>query len=150
MRSSLYQQDFYAWTQEQLQLFQSGELDRLDIPALIEELESMGASEKRELVNRLSVLLMHLLKWNYQPSLQSRSWLLTIKEQRLKLEDHLQDNPSLGNTDRFQESLIKAYRLALVKAEQETGLSSSTFPQTCPFTIAQILDHDFLPECLGD
>ncbi len=150
MTSSLYQQDFYAWTQEQLAHLHAGQLDRLDIPALMEELESMGASERRELVHRLEVLLMHLLKWQYQPAFQSPSWRLTLKEQRLKLADHLEDNPSLGNPDRFQESLTKAYRLALLKAEQETGLRASTFPARCPFTIAQLLDQNFLPDSLPD
>ena len=87
--TALHEQDFYAWTQEQAALLKFGRLAELDVQHLIEELENMGASEKRELISRLEILLIHLLKWQYQPALQSRSWLLTIEEQRLQLEDHL-------------------------------------------------------------
>jgi len=142
---ALHEQDFYAWTQQQTALLKSGELAKLDIHYLIEELESMGASEKRELTSRLEILLMHLLKWQYQPALQSRSWFLTIEEQRLQLEDHLQENPSLKNADFLQTCIDKAYRRALVQAEKETGLARSTFPATCPYRFEQITDSTFYP-----
>ncbi len=142
---ALHEQDFYAWTQQQLALLKTKQLEQLDIAALIEELESMGASEKRELISRFEVLLMHLLKWQYQPSFQGRSWLLTIEEQRLKLQDHLQDNPSLNSAENMQKTLTKAYRRALVRAEKETGLSRNVFPQNCLYTLEQILDIHFFP-----
>ena len=72
--SPLHDLDFYAWTQQQVDILKSGNLDDVDIKHLIEEIESMGASERRELINRLAVLLAHLLKWNYQPSFRGRSW----------------------------------------------------------------------------
>ena len=141
----LHDQDFYAWTQEQIQLFKSGQLDQLDVPYLIEELHRMGASEKRELTRCLEVLLTHLLKWQYQPSHQNRNWSLTIKEQRFHLEDHLQENPSLKKPDALQGCLMKAYRRALVQVEKETGLACTTFPPTCPFSLEQIMSHSFYP-----
>lgn len=143
--ASLHEQDFYAWTQQQAALLQTGRFAELDVRYLIEELQSMGASEKRELVSRLEILLMHLLKWQYQPALQCRSWLLTIEEQRLQLEDHLQDNPSLKNPEFLQTCVDKAYRRALVLAEKETGLPRATFPKTCPYELAKIMDCKFYP-----
>jgi hypothetical protein len=107
--TALHEQDFYAWTYQQAQFLRTGSLSRLDVDFLIEELESMGASEKRELLSRLEVLLTHLLKWQYQPALQIRSWVLTIEEQRDRIKDHLDDNPSLKNPTNLQATLTKPY-----------------------------------------
>ncbi len=142
---ALYNEDFYAWTQQQAQFLKTGQFAKLDIDALIEELESMGASEKRTLMSRLEILLMHLLKWQFQPALQSRSWLLTIEEQRERINDHLAENPSLKNTDSLQATLDKAYHYAARSAEKETGLARSLFPKTCPYSFKQIMDMDFYP-----
>ncbi|MGH8654156.1 MAG: DUF29 domain-containing protein, partial [Gammaproteobacteria bacterium] len=91
--SSLHNVDFYAWTEQQANLLKSGKLADVDLEYLIEELNSMGASERRELINRLAVLSAHLLKWQYQPSFRGRSWQITIKEQRRQLQRLLNDNP---------------------------------------------------------
>ena len=141
MTDSLYETDFYAWTQKQAQLLRDRNLDALDLPNLVDEIEDMGRREKRELVSRLEVLLIHLLKWQFQPSLRSRSWQLTLKEQRLRLERLLGENPSLkaGLGDYLED----AYRLATIGAEKETGLN--LFPSGCPYSIEQILDPNFLP-----
>jgi hypothetical protein len=146
MTTVLHGQDFYAWTQQQAQLLKSGQFFELDVEHLVEELESMSATERRELISRLEILLMHLLKWQFQPAFQGRSWLLTIEEQRLKLEDHLDDNPSLKNPQFLQESIERAYRRALVAAEKETGLASKTFPKSCPYSFEQIMDMEFYPD----
>ena len=87
--------DFYAWANEQAALLRAGRLSEADIENIAEEIESMGRSERRELVSRLTVLLVHLLKWRYQPDLRGRSWHLTIEQQRFRMQDHLADNPSL-------------------------------------------------------
>jgi hypothetical protein len=146
MSAVLHSQDFYAWTQQQAQLLKNGQLNLLDIESLIEELETMGANEKRTLMSRLEVLLMHLLKWQYQPTLQSRSWLLTIEEQRERISDHLADNPSLKNPDALQAALDKAYQYAVRSAEKETGLARSVFPKSCPYRLEQIMDIAFYPD----
>ena len=86
MNFTNYEIDFYAWTQKQAELLRNKNIDSLDWENIAEEIESMGRSEKRQLKNRLKVLIMHLLKWQFQPNLRSRSWELTIKEQRLQLE----------------------------------------------------------------
>ncbi len=141
----LYDQDFYAWTQEQAELIKTKAFEQLDIANLLEEVESMGKHEKRELANRLIVLLMHLLKWKYQPARQCKSWRLTLKEQRNELQYHLKENPSLTNLDTFEETLAHAYSVAILKAAEETNLDEDVFPQTCEWTTKQILDDEFLP-----
>ena len=141
--TSLYEQDFYAWSNEQVALLRAGKLSEADLPNIIEEIESMGRSERRELVNRLVVLLLHLLKWQYQPVLRGNSWRLSIKEQRIRLALHLADNPSLKS--RLDEATSQAYRLATIEAERETGLSESSFPSDCPFSFEQLIDDSFWP-----
>ena len=141
---SLYDADFYAWANEQAALLRAGKLEAADIAHIAEEIESMGRSEKRELVNRLAVLLTHLLKWRFQPGLRGNSWRLTIEEQRYRLADHLADNPSLKAL--LPEASVNAYRLALIEAERETGLARSTFPVPCPWSFAEIMAADFWPE----
>ena len=94
-------------------------------------------------VNRLAVLLLHLLKWQFQPGLRGNSWRLTVEEQRYRLADHLADNPSLKAT--LPTATANAYRLTLVDAERETGLARATFPAACPWTFDQIIADDFWP-----
>lgn len=95
IQDNLYEQDFYLWTQATAQKLKEGKFDRIDIPNLVEEIESMGISEKRELKSRLIVLLMHLLKWEYQSDKRCQSWRSTITEQRICIEGLLEDSPSL-------------------------------------------------------
>ncbi|MGD9974794.1 MAG: DUF29 domain-containing protein [Desulfatirhabdiaceae bacterium] len=135
--NNLYEQDFYQWTIQQANLLKAGALSQLDIGNLIEEVESMGRSEKRELVNRLTVLITHLLKWDCQPERRGRSWELTIREQRLRLSKHLKNNPSLKPV--LEECIADAFELAVVKTMKETGFSEPTFPESCPYTIEQIM-----------
>ncbi|WP_299437029.1 DUF29 domain-containing protein [uncultured Rhodospira sp.] len=145
--STLYDQDFHAWTQEQAALLRAGRLAEADVAHLAEEIDSMGRTERRELVNRLVILLLHLLKWRVQPARRGNSWRLSVKEQRLRLAAHLEDNPSLkGNLD---AAIARAWRLARIEAERETGLPETTFPAECPFSVAQMLDDAFWPEADG-
>ncbi|PWC66684.1 hypothetical protein TSH7_06010 [Azospirillum sp. TSH7] len=142
--SSLYDRDFYAWANEQAALLRAGKLDAADIEHIAEEIESMGRSEKRELVNRLVVLLLHLLKWRYQAPLRGNSWRLSIEEQRYRLAAHLRDNPSLKSS--LGESVEDAYRLSLIAAERETGISRRVFPSECPWSFAEMMDESFWPD----
>ena len=142
--TSTYEQDFYAWTRQQADLMRNRQYQALDLEHLIEEVESMGASERRQLANRLKVLMAHLLKWKYQSHLQSRSWAATIKEQRLSIQDLLDDNPSLQSMQ--ASTIIRAYRLARLLAVKETNLEESTFPEQCPFSEQQLGDEDFYPD----
>ncbi len=139
MLEASFDQDFYAWTQWQAQLLQTGQWNLLDAQHLAEEIADMGRSEKRELENRLEVLLVHILKWQFQPEKRSRSWQLTIKEQRLRLQKHLKENPSLKPL--MATVWLDVYQLALISAERETGLA--TLPSVCPYTLEQVLSDDF-------
>ena len=125
-------------------LLRDGKLTDADIENIAEEIESMGKTKKRELENRLTVLFLHLLKWQFQPALQGNSWRLTIREQRRRTTRHLQDNPSLKA--RLNEIIEVAYGDALIEAERETGLPESTFPAICPWSFDQAMDEGFWPE----
>lgn len=139
-----YEQDFYGWTQEQAALLKAGRLNEIDIQNLIEEVETMGRSEKRALESRLSVLLCHMLKWHYQPLRRGNSWSYTIIEQRMKFKKVLGDNPGLKFE--LQKILADAYEYAVVKASHETGLRADIFPGACPWTLEQLSDKDFFPD----
>ena len=143
MNTKLHDVDFYAWTQQQLDLLKIRNWSEIDIDGLIEEIESMAASERRELISRLAVLLAHLLKWQYQPSFRGRSWQLTLKEQRRRLQRLLRDNPSLRA--RFADFIDDAYGDAILLAAKETGLDENSFPSDCPYTEKNILDTEFHP-----
>ena len=119
-KSPLYDRDFYAWSREQAELLRAGKLAEADIDHIAEEIDSMGRTEKRELVSRLSVLLLHLLKWRYQPEKRGPSWEASIRVQRNRLADHLDDNPSLKPL--LPKALASAYRDASLEAVAETGL----------------------------
>jgi hypothetical protein len=147
-----YEQDFDAWIQQHINLLKQGRLEEIDVDHLIEELEDMGKSNRRELVNRFIPLIAHLLKWQYQyKQLQNQwvtftggSWRGTITEQRTKMTKLLKQSPSLKG--KLPEAILDAYPDALKVAVSETGLPKSTFPNSCPYTIEQLLDEDFYPE----
>ena len=143
-KSNLYDQDFYAWANEQAALLRAGQMSAADIEHIAEEIESMGKTEKRELISRLKVLLMHLLKWQFQPVGRSVSWQLTIKEQRRETARHLADNPSLKG--RLSETMADAYGDAIIAAARETSLPEDVFPNECPWSFEQIMDTGFWPE----
>ncbi len=134
---SLYDQDFYQWTQEQAALLKAGALAQLDIENLIEEVESMGKSQRRELYSRLVVLIMHMLKWDYQTGRRGKSWIKTIATQRTEIEFLLFDNPSLKHE--LEGLLTMVYRSAVKQAVTETGLALKTFPEICPYSVEQIM-----------
>jgi hypothetical protein len=144
VKSAFYDEDFFAWSEEQAALLRAGNTDQADLEHIAEEIESMGKTEKRELVARLTILLLHLLKWQFQPGMRSRGWRLSIEGQRLDLEDHLKDNPSLKAI--LTPSTVQAYRRALIEAERETGLEAACFPATCPYPFEEMMSGDFWPE----
>jgi len=135
--TSTYEQDFYQWTQEQAELLKAGALSQLDVENLIEEIESMGKSQKRALLSRMTVLLMHLLKWDYQPDRRSGSWKSTIITQRKEIKRLLKDNPGLKSI--ITEMLNETYLDAAEIASAETELPESTFPETCPYTVEHLM-----------
>ena len=142
--STLYDRDFYAWANEQAGLLRAGKLTQADIEHIAEEIESMGKSEKRELVSRLTILLLHLLKWQFQAPKRSKSWQNSVEVQRISLDSHLRDNPSLKSV--LDGAISEAYRVARLEAENETGIDKNTFPVTCPWSFDQMMAEDFWPE----
>jgi len=139
-----YEDDFYGWATEQAALLRAGRAAMADLVNIAEEIDSMGRSEKRELLSRLAVLFAHLLKWQFQPALRGNSWRLTVREQRRKLARHLHDNSSLRPL--LGQAAADAYGDALLDVQRETGLAETTFPPTSPWTVDEVLDDSFLPQ----
>lgn len=139
-----YEKDFYAWALHSAELIRQGKLAEVDLEHIAEEIESMGKSDKRELVSRFAVLLAHLLKWQFQPERRGNSWKYTIKTQRFEVTELLDDSPSLKYE--LDKQLEHAYEKALLLAVNETGLSQDTFPDSCPFSLEQSLDSNFFPK----
>ena len=142
-QKTLYEQDYCLWLDTTAQLLRERQLDGLDLENLIAEIEAMGGSQRRELESRLRVLLMHLLKYRYQPSYRSNSWLCTINEQRSEIELLLKYSPSLKPylSEVFPECYSKAQR----NAAKETNLPLEVFPTESPFTQEETLSPDYLP-----
>jgi hypothetical protein len=139
----LYDQDFYAWANQQAELLRNGRYSEADMAHIAEEIESMGKTEKRELVSRLTVLLLHLLKWQFQPTHRGHSWRNSIRIQRREVTAHMEDNPSLKAL--LTQSIKQAYGTAVIAAEEETGLSEAAFPSICPWSFEQMMDAEFWP-----
>jgi hypothetical protein len=145
-KTSLYEQDFYAWTQEQGALLRDRKTKALDSVNLAEEVESLGKNQQHALESRLEKLVLHLLKWHYQPEkrLRGQSWQRTILEQRRRIDRLLQQNPSLRTT--VPALIADSYAYIRKRTSLETRLPLTTFPDTCPWSVAQILDDDFWPD----
>jgi Domain of unknown function DUF29 len=137
-----YENDLYQWTKTQSDALRRRAVNEVDWDNVAEELESLGRSERREIVSRLEVLLLHLLKWRFQPDQRSQSWWASIRDARNELERVLEDNPSLRALP--AERLPKAYANARVRTLEETGLYH--LPEACEWTADQILSPKFLPE----
>ncbi|MDU9049726.1 MAG: DUF29 domain-containing protein [Candidatus Electrothrix sp. Rat3] len=144
MAEELHTADFFGWTAQQAALLRAGKIDEIDRENLAEEIEDMGKSLQRELVSRLTILFIHLLKWQFQPGYRRNSWRYTIEEQRDQLTDHLLDNPSMQQ--KIPQALARTYKYARTGAVRETGLDRKSFPEECPWSFEQTLDHAFLPE----
>jgi Domain of unknown function DUF29 len=138
-KTHLYDEDFYKWTKTQASLLKSkkAQLSDLDIKNLIEEIESLGISDKRSLKNHLINLLMHLLKKEYQPEKHTRSWDKSIQNARIQINLLLEDSPSLKQE--IKKEYKSAYEYARKKANVETGLDIEKFPSECPWNIKDVL-----------
>jgi len=144
LTTSLYESDFYGWTLQQAEALRSRNMSELDFENLLEEMEAMGRSEKRGLKNRLVILLIHILKWQYQPERQGNSWKLTIRNQREEVLELLEENPSLK--PRIDSVLESAWKKALRETEKETKMDRSSFPAQCPWSFDEVMDDDFWPD----
>ena len=142
--NSLYEEDFCRWIETTTKLLKEGKFSEIDIDNLIEEIETMGRSEKNALESNLIIVILHLLKLKYQENKRSRSWQSIIFEHRRRIRKAFKNSPSLKPY--FQEIFTEAYQDGRKQASIETGLSLKTFPKESPFTIEEVLDEDFLPE----
>lgn len=144
-----YNQDVVAWANEQARFLREKRFDLLDLENLAEEIEDVGKSEKRELANRMAVLLMHLLKWQYQPSHRGKSWERTIKEQRKRILMVLDDVPSLKNSLTDEKWLFGVWADATDGAAKETRLDLLKFPEHFPWRMTNVLTEGWFPnECV--
>lgn len=134
--------DFNLWIDQTAQLLREGRWPEIDVLTLIDEVEDLGKRERRGIASQLTRLLLHLLKWQYQPQRRSDSWLDSITDARTQIELALEDSPSLR--DYPLEQLESSYQRARRQAIKQTGLPASVFPEACPYSIQQILSEDWL------
>ena len=141
---SLYRTDFHAWAIANAELLKNHKYMEIDLPNLVEELESMGRQERRKLLSHLKLLFLHLLKWQFQPEMNlGSSWGRSIKINRIEVKRQIKENPSLRGW--FSELVKEAYELAREDAASETFMSIHYFPEEMPFTLEDALDNDWFP-----
>ncbi|MEM9732382.1 MAG: DUF29 domain-containing protein [Pseudomonadota bacterium] len=138
-----YEEDGFLWHQEQVALLRAKRFDELDLENVIVEMEDMGNEKRNALMASYRVLLMHLLKWEFQPEKRLMSWFNTIYRERDNIEDRLDESPSLSG--KREEFLDRTYTRAAKKAARETQLPLSTFPLRLPYTLEELDDPDFFP-----
>jgi len=141
---NLYETDFIAWVETTVEQLRSQNYASVDWENLIAEIEDMSRRERKSLKSNLVVLLLHLLKWQYQPEMRSGSWRGSIREHRRRINDDLKDSPSL--LPYFQEVFADCYTNAREQAADETGLPLEMFPLDCPYAPEQSLDAKYLPD----
>ena len=144
--SITYNQDVIAWANEQAAFLRAGRFDLLDLENIAEEIEDVGKSEQRELESRMAILLMHLLKWQYQPSHRGVSWEMTIKEQRDMIVRRIKKTPSLKASLKDDDCIANAWADAVHAAMKETSLERVKFPTNCIWDMSDVLTDDWLPE----
>ena len=134
----LYEQDYSQWAETMADLLSSGNFTQLDIENLVEEVRDLSKRERDSLLSSIRLIIHHLLKWDYQPQLRSRSWLVTVQRERSNVDDYLADSPSLKKymTDEY---LVKIYKKAKLDAIAETGLD---MPDVCPYTVGDLVNRD--------
>src|SRR5262245_32785008 len=137
-RATDYEHDFYGWLVEQARLVRDGHWDAVDRENLAEEIESLGREQFDKLESALRILMLHMLKWDHQPEKRSRSWALTVRTQRLEVEDVLSDNPSL----KPRIAIARGYRKARVEAAKETGLDEHVFSVSCPYDWNDVMGRE--------
>jgi hypothetical protein len=144
--AQLYEDDFALWAETTAEAIRKARWQDIDLNTVAEEIAGLARSDRRARRSHLQGLLLHLLKWRYQPQgcATGQSWRASIRNHRREIEDLLSESPSLRPT--VQALLAQCYRYGLQDAADETGLPLATFPETCPWTLAQVLAHDFWPE----
>lgn len=142
--SAAYAADLNLWARQTAGLLRQKRWSEIDLEHLAEELEDLRKSEKRAIASQLARLLLHLLKWQYQPQRRSDSWLDSITDARLQIELAIQDSPSLKSHP--AAVLAQSYPTARRNAAKQTGLSLAVFPENCPYALSHIFAEDWLPD----
>jgi ABC-type phosphate transport system auxiliary subunit len=140
----MYTTDFNLWIAQTTQRLREKRWQEIDVEHLVDEVENLGKSDRRGIASQLTRLLLHLLKWQYQPQRRSDSWLDSITDARTQIELAIQDSPSLQNYP--AEQLQESYQRARRQAAKQTGLMASVFPEVCPYDVESVLDEAWLPE----
>jgi hypothetical protein len=148
LATSLYQLDYLQWIERTIAHLQHENYDQVEWEHLIEEIKDMGRSERRGLESNLIILLLHLLKWQYQPSHRSGSWEGSILEHRRRIHKAIEDSPSLHPY--LQAILAESYTAAQKQAKAETGLPLEIFPIQCLYSLPELLSDDFLPVAVSE
>lgn len=139
----LYEADYLGWLEATAEALKRKDYGAIDWENVIEEIEDMGRRERQSSKSNLVILLLHLLKWQFQPNQRSNSWKASIVEHRQRLQDSLEESPSLKP---YQDTILsRAYANAVERAAAETGLSEEVFPEQCPYAVSQIIAKGFLP-----
>ncbi len=138
-----YETDYLAWLETTIDNLRDRRYEQVDWANLIEELKDMSQSERRRLESNTIVILLHLLKWQHQPQSRTGSWQASIIEHRRRVRKALQTSPSLQPY--LQEIFSECYLEAVKQAAAETRLPLATFPEACPYAIANLLDDNFYP-----
>ncbi|MBW4690546.1 MAG: DUF29 domain-containing protein [Lyngbya sp. HA4199-MV5] len=139
----LYETDFVQWIETTVAQLKAQDYTNVDWENLIDEIETMGRSERSSLKSNLVIVLMHLLKWQYQPERRSSSWKGSIVEHRQRIRDELKDSPSLKPY--LEQIFAECYINAVERAIAETDLPAETFPRSCPYTLSATLDSSYMP-----
>ena len=142
--SEKYLADFNSWIDQTAQLLRENRWHEIDVPHLIEEVEDLGKSERRGIASQLTRLLLHLLKWQYQPQRRSDSWLDSITDARTQIELAIEDSPSLRSYP--AEQLEESYQRARRQAAKQISVAISMFPDMCPYSPELVLAEDWLPD----
>jgi hypothetical protein len=140
----IYGGDFYDWTIQTSRLLRAGRISEVDLEQIAEEIEDMGKSDRRALASHLKILMVHLLKWRYQPTHRGISWKLSITNARDEIQDLLKESPSLKS--KVEQLMAERYGAASKRASLETGLAQDSFPETCPFSVESLLDDEYWPD----
>ena len=142
--NSLYDRDFFEWTAEVARLLREGRFAELDAEHVAEEIEDVGKRDQRGVWGHMRIVIHHLLKWQFQPRRQTRSWSVSTRTHRITLADIFRQSPSLKRNAR--EALAEEYEEAVRRAMGETGLARECFPAACPYTFEQVVSLDFMPD----
>lgn len=136
-----YDVDLAAWALDQAASLRNKAWSQLDLVNLIDEVEAVARTERSALTSSLTVILLHMLKWDRQATRRTRSWSTSIRVQRIAVLERLEDSPSLSGY--LPEAMSRAYRKARVEAAGETGMDERLFPEECPYDFDETMNRDF-------